>query len=174
MDNGNYKVDGGKLRKAGYPDQYPVDYVTQWQGLTIVIENAAGTYRHWTDEETGEEGKRLQLWPYGYVLGSQGIDFDEVDCYLGPNPAAKFVYVIHQMKRPEFTQIDEDKVMLGWDSPAAAKREYLKHFDTPKFFGSMSVLTVEEFIEQVRDTMLNPKIIKSEPVGKLKVWRGPV
>jgi len=51
---------------------------------------------------------------YGEIDGEVGADGDPLDVYLGPDPDAPFVYVVHQLKAPPFEVFDEDKVMLGF------------------------------------------------------------
>jgi hypothetical protein len=83
---------------------------------------------------------------YGFIDGCIGSDGDEVDCYLGPDESASFVYVVHQTKAPEFTKHDEDKVLLGFGSEADAKAAYLAHRnDGERAYGGMSAIPLEAF-----------------------------
>jgi DNA-directed RNA polymerase specialized sigma subunit len=113
--------------------------------MPISVENKAGSYRTWYDKAEQREGKTKQLYDYGYIRGTLGTDGDHVDVYVGPNEAAKFVYVIDQMKGPDFTKFDEQKVMLGFDSDTEARTAYLAHFDSSKFFGSLRPMGVADF-----------------------------
>ena len=116
-----------------------------FQGLPVSIENRKGSYRHWKDHFNGTEGKTLMKYAYGYVRGTLGTDGDEVDVYVGPNEKADQVFVITQMKTPEFKEVDEQKCMLGFDSAKEAKKAYIDHYDNPKFFGSMKAMSLDEF-----------------------------
>lgn len=120
-----------------------------FQGLVIDIENKKGSSRHWTDENTGEKGSNLMHYDYGYVQQSLGMDQDEVDVYLGPDAQAKNAYVIAQMKKPDFVEVDEQKVMLGFSSQAEAKAAYIKQYDNPKFYGGMVVIPMDEFKDKI-------------------------
>ena len=51
--------------------------------------------------------------------------------------------------------------MLNFPDEKAAKAMYLKHYDTPKFFGSMKTVPVEEFIAKAKGTLHGNKMIKS-------------
>lgn len=120
-----------------------------FSGLLIVIENPKGSTRNWTDS-TGETGSTRMRYDYGYIDGSLGNDGDCVDCYLGPNEQAPWVYVIHQQSKASgFTKYDEDKSMLGFDSANHAKDAYENQYDDPRFYGGMSVMSVDDFTRRV-------------------------
>jgi hypothetical protein len=123
----------------------------RYQGLSIRIENPAGSVREWHDPMTGRSGATRMLVPYGYVERTEGADGDEYGVFLGPDPAAPFVYVVHQ-QNPKTGEYDEDKAVLGAAHPEHAKALYLAHYDDPRFFGAMSMLTIEEFREKVGAT----------------------
>jgi len=67
------------------------------------------------------------------------------NCFVGPDDKSDKVYVVHQMKKPDFKQYDEDKVIVGAGSVREAKNIYLMHFDSPKFLGSMTTTTMADF-----------------------------
>lgn len=130
-----------------------------WNGLTLVVENEAGSIR------TGRGWQTRMLFPYGYVAGSEGTDGDEVDCYLGPYlEDAPFVYVVHQRRHGAWHEFDEDKVMLGFLSEEEAAQAYLAHYDDARFLGPITVMPVGEFVAKVRAT--------AEAPGMLKSWLG--
>jgi hypothetical protein len=133
----------------------------KFQGFDISIENRKGSIRHWHDKNTDTKGETKFEFPYGYIRLSEGLDGDQVDVFIGPNEKAKKAYVIHQMKAPEFKELDEDKVMLGFPSAKEAKAAYLRHYDSPKFFGSMTTLPVEEFRKKVYK--MKRRMIKAKP-----------
>lgn len=120
-----------------------------FQGLPIAIENKKGSIRKWYDPASGEAGNTKMRLPYGYVQGTLGLDNDAVDVFVGENRDSKKVFVITQMTRPEFKEVDEQKVMLGFDDAKTAKAAYLQHFNDPRFFGSMNELTLEQFKEKL-------------------------
>lgn len=115
-----------------------------FQGLPIVVENKAGTYRTWQDQ-SGKSGKTKMVHDYGYIDGYHGVDGDEVDVYTGPNDKSEWVFIVHQMNSPEFKDFDEDKVMLGFDSEEDAKKAYLKHYDNQGFYGGMTSMKMDAF-----------------------------
>jgi hypothetical protein len=140
---------------------YKLQGKTEFQGLPVSIENKKGSVRKWYDPNAKEHGETKMNYDYGYIRGTMGVDKDHVDCYLGSNPEAKRVYIVHQMKKPDFSKFDEDKCFLGFDSAEEAKAAYLKQYDDPRFFGSMSAVPIEKFKEKVKATKDHPQMIKS-------------
>ncbi|NJL53704.1 hypothetical protein HC928_00265 [bacterium] len=121
------------------------EFTTTFQGLDIAVENNAGSTRHWSDPHSGEAGSTTMVHPYGFIYGTLGTDGDEVDVYIGPDWFSQDVYIVTQMKKPDFKEIDEQKVMLGFSSELEAKKAYLLHFNDDRFFGSMKKMSMSEF-----------------------------
>lgn len=100
---------------------YPKGHV-RIAGLDISIENPAGS-------------SRRPEWPplkshYGYFKRTLGKDGDHVDVFIKPGTPTDYsgpVYVVDQTKANG--HFDEHKVMLGWDSPAAARDGYLENYE---------------------------------------------
>lgn len=140
------------------PKPEPAEHTTTWRGLPIVIENLAGSYREWTDRD-GKTGRTAMQWPYGYFADHLGADGDELDCYIGPDENAPFVYIVHQLAVPDYVRFDEDKVLLGFASEQAAKAVYLQHrSDGDKAYGGMSVIPAERFIAKLKSRSGSGKI----------------
>lgn len=134
---------------------------TEWRGLPIVIENEAGSRRKWSGGET------LMRFPYGYFADHAGSDGDELDCYLGPDHSARFVYVVHQLA-PDGSR-DEDKCFLDFAGEAAAKAGYLVHRDDgDRAYGGMSVIPAADFIAKLRrrtgDGKIRHSVMSTRPV----------
>lgn len=138
-----------------------------WRGLTLKIENEAGSVRLFRNPD-GSTGEKRMIYPYGYAAGSTGVDGDEVDVFVGPNMAAPFVYVVHARRKGDWKAYDEDKCMLGFDSLEDAQRAFLLSYDDPRFLGPVTVLPVEVFVAKVRATRARPAMIKSAPII---IWR---
>lgn len=145
--------------KAG---NYPKRKVA-WNGLTLAIENEAGSVRRGTKPD-GTPWQTRMLFPYGYVLGSEGVDGDHVDVFLGPDEAAPLVYVVHQRKVGDWDQYDEDKAMVGFSSEDDARAAFLACYDDPRFLGPITVMPVAEFVGKVKATADKPAMIKSAPI----------
>lgn len=141
-----------EMRKAhsaeGYmPEAYPIGGYEEIQGLRIAIENPKGSKRRWYDAKAGKPGETRMHHPYGYIVGYEGADGDEVDVFLGPKRDSQTVYVINQRRAQDTRKFDEHKVMLGFDSEEAAKRAYLRNYDRkgPTLLGSCRVVSMERF-----------------------------
>jgi hypothetical protein len=132
----------------------------RFQGLEISIENPRGSVRSGTDRN-GHAWRTRMRWDYGYIRGSKGVDKDHVDCYVGPNADAAIAYVVHQRKAGDWDHFDEDKVMLGFDSEAAAKAAYLAHYDDSRFLGPVTAMPMDEFKRKVLATSERPRMIKT-------------
>lgn len=133
---------------------------TKWRGMDISIENPAGSVREWYDSFEKRKGMTFMIFDYGYLRGTTGADNDKVDCYMGPDLDAPLVYVVRQLKGPDFRYYDEDKCMIGFESQEATKQAYLAHYDNPRFLGLMDSFPVDSFIQAVKQTKKAPS-----PVG---------
>ncbi len=113
-----------------------------YQGLPISIEIDVDQ----TKSGIGEDGKKWEKTysvPYGEIPSSRALsDGDGVDVYVGRNPLATMVYVVHQLKRNG--EYDEDKCMLGFSSAGEAIYAYKQH-GPPWGFGSMDTMTFDQF-----------------------------
>jgi hypothetical protein len=119
-------------------------------GLPVAIENPAGSIRAW-DAGDGKLGYTRMFLDYGFIEGYLSGDGEELDCYVGPDPDAKFVYVVHQLRAPAYRVHDEDKVMLGFFSGDDARMAYLFHrSDGERAFGTMSTIPLERFKATLR------------------------
>jgi len=120
----------------------------EWRGLIVVIETEAGQVREWTRPD-GSIGKTRIDLPYGYIDGVEGSDGDELDCYVGRDPEAKFVYVVHQLTPAG--KRDEDKCFLDVATAGAAESFFLQHRDDgDAAYGGMSAIPVEAFLAKLK------------------------
>lgn len=130
---------------------HPIVRQMTFGGIRINIETDKGQERHWDDPDTKEHGTTLFKVPYGYIVGTQGSEknsterYSAVDVFVGPNEDSDKVFIVNQMKRPEFKEHDEVKVLLGFNSAEEAKKMYLAHYNNPKFFGSMDEQSLDDF-----------------------------
>lgn len=160
-------VDGEIRRNPGEPSPAQADANTynkpriQWRGLTIAIENPAGSIRRGKNR-AGATWEIRVSFDYGEVVGSMGVDGDPVDIYLGPAlEDAPMVYVVHQRQYGNWGAYDEDKAMAGFMSEADAVAAFLSNYDDPRFLGPVTAMPVDEFVAKVRATKENPAMIKS-------------
>lgn len=116
----------------------------RWNGLDLSIENARGSERRGTDPN-GTEWSVTMPAHYGYFRKSEGADGDHVDFYMGDNPDSAHAYVIDQVDA-ETGAYDEAKVMLGFDTPAAARATHEAAFSDGKGaarFGGIKKMPVD-------------------------------
>jgi len=123
--------------------EFPFVGTIDFRGIEIDVENVPGSWR------TGPGWKTLMKLPYGEFTdkAAKGMDRDKLDAYVGPYRGAPNVYIIHQnhIRGPVKGQYDEDKVMLGFQSPEQAKAAYLAHYDSDKYFRSVTTMAFPLF-----------------------------
>lgn len=134
----------------------------RFQGLQISIENAKGTTRRGVGSD-GKPWATTMTWPYGYIRMSTGADGDHVDCFIGPNPNATQAHVIHTQD-PVTKKYDEDKCMLGWDTPEAAKQAFMDNYSHPGFFLAMTTLPMDKFKSKVLATKDRPGMVANSEI----------
>lgn len=140
-----------------------------WHGMQLNIENPAGTVRQGEDEQ-GVPWRTEFRYAYGEVAGTQGADGDPIDVFIGPYADADEVYIVRQMRRKQWDQYDEDKVMIDFPSIEAAQDAYLEHYDDPRFFGGIVAMPLAEFLEKVTRTKNQPGMLKSIKLLWLRTW----
>lgn len=117
---------------------------THFQGLRLAIENRKGSVRKGVDKD-GKPWRTVMKNPYGYLVGTKGKDGEEIDAYLGPNKKAPYVFVVHQ--KTDAGGHDEDKCIFGVDSEEEAKKLYLAHYNTDKYLGPITRVSVDHLKE---------------------------
>jgi hypothetical protein len=142
---------------------------TTFQGMSIAVETDKGQERHWRDPATGTSGTTKMRYPYGYFEGTKrsGLSGDgmALDVFVGPVDDAENVYVVHQMKGPSFTQEDELKVMLGFETEKQARASYLSHYNDERFLGTIDTMTLAAFKEKYIEPFA--KALAGKDVGML-------
>lgn len=129
-------------------------------GLPVAIEHMGGQVRAWHDPHTDESGATRFRVRYGYFEDTLGSDGDEIDVFLGPWEDAGQVYVITQMKAPDFDRVDEEKVMVGFASEEEARAMYLLHYNNERFLGKITPMSLDEFKARLAR---GGRIVKAEP-----------
>lgn len=144
---------------ASLQANYKLDGRLVYQGLPISVENRKGSMR----KGKCEKGKPWSCWKtrmtahYGYIKGVPGVDGDALDVFIGPNANAKTAYIVTTLKAPEFKSGDEHKVMLGWNSAAAAKKALIENYGgDARHFGSIEAMPFDEFKKKVTRDSFKP------------------
>ncbi|GAG23649.1 unnamed protein product, partial [marine sediment metagenome] len=118
------------------------------------IENRKGTVRKWK-AANGESGETKMFAGYGYIQRTNGIDEDEVDVFVGPDPRAEMVYIVEQ-QIPETGLYDETKCMLGFSNKKQAEAMYLTNFDNPDFMLYTTAMDMDQFKRWLQETAPKP------------------
>jgi hypothetical protein len=132
----------------------------KFAGFNISVENKAGSVRSGKDKD-GHEWHSNMYFDYGYIRGSEGLDGDHFDCYIGPNEEAENVYIVNQQD-PITKKFDEQKAMVGFNSIQEAKAAYLKQYNRPGFLRDIITMPLEEFRQKILSKRYHGKIVKSE------------
>jgi len=132
------------------------------QGIPIAIENRKGSKRKWKDAQ-GNTGETRMQYAYGYVKRTQGLDGDEMDVFVGPNPKAENVYIVHQ-QNPDVGTYDEEKVMIGFSDPHRALAAYRAHYDRDDFDVTVTPMAVDQFKRWLAGTA--PEVGEMFQLGK--------
>ena len=138
---------GGTVQKSLTWSGHELQDRYTFAGLKISVENKKGSIRSGKDKD-GHEWHTYMHYDYGYIRGTEGVDGDHIDCYIGRDEDAPNVYIIHQ-NDPITHKYDEDKCMIGFDTLEEAKSAYLKQYDRPGFLGSITTMGIEEFKKYV-------------------------
>lgn len=160
------EVDAGLRRNPGEPNaeqsassEYRKPTI-EWKGLTISIENPAGSVRRGRNRH-GVTWEQRMAFDYGEIKGTMGVDGDPVDVFLGPYlDEAAMVYVVHQRKVGDWSAYDEDKALIGFDSEESARFAFLACYSDPRFLGPVTAMPVDEFVRKVRATKDKPAMVK--------------
>lgn len=110
-------------------------------GFDITIENPKGSERRGVDDK-GKPWSVTMNNSYGYIRGTEGVDGDHIDFFMGDTGDG--VYVVDQVK--EDGTFDEHKVMYGFGSLDEAKEAYLANYSPGwKGLGNITGVSKEAF-----------------------------
>jgi len=142
-------------------------------GMDISIENPKGSIRRGTSPD-GKAWERRLTQHYGYIRGTKGHDKDHVDVFIRPGTrTSPKVFVVNQNKASG--GFDENKVLMGFDSEAEARKAYLSNYQKCwKGLGSIVELTLPDFKTWVfsNKPSLGPLEIKKAMVLYLDLIKG--
>ena len=142
------------------------------QGLDISIENPRGSERAGTNPD-GTAWRHVMSDHYGYIKRTEGADGDAVDVYVGPALDSDRVFVVNQINQ-KTGKFDEHKVMLGFDSQAAAVKAYRSNFDPGWKVGPVHAMSMAEFKDWLKDgdtTRPTMPMAKAAPIVFVRVPR---
>jgi hypothetical protein len=119
-----------------------------FQDLDLRIEFPTGSKRPYRDDAGNERFKTMHA-DYGEVAGTEGLDGDPVDVYVGPDKSAPKVFVVTQMKKGDWSKVDEEKCILGVHTKAQARELYLAHYNDQRFCGAIKEMSMDEFKQRL-------------------------
>ena len=112
-------------------------------GFDITIEQPAGSVRSGEDA-SGKKWSQVMNNTYGYIRGTEGVDGDHIDVFLGPDMNSDMVYVVDQVNTDG--SFDEHKVMMGFPSLEDARSAYLSNYeDGWQGLGNITGVALDEF-----------------------------
>ena len=122
-------------------------------GLDLSIENPQGSQRTGTDA-SGKAWSTVMRDHYGRILGTKDATGEHVDAFIKPGTPKGYtgdVYVVDQYHADG--AYDEPKVMMGFDSEAAAMEAYRSNYD--KDWKGGKAITPMSF-DQFKTWVFNP------------------
>lgn len=114
------KPSEGQIKAGNYKKGH-----VKVNGYSITIENPKGSYRCGVDGN-GKEWKVLMKNDYGYFVGTEGKDGDEIDVFIGDDLSSDKIFAIDQKVRGKF---DETKVMFCFSSAEKARKAYESNYE---------------------------------------------
>lgn len=112
-------------------------------GFDITIEQPSGSVRSGKDAN-GKEWSVTMNNTYGYIRGTESVDGDHIDVFLGPDMNSDIVYVVDQVNTDG--SFDEHKVMMGFSSLEDARSAYLSNYeDGWQGLGNITGVALDEF-----------------------------
>ncbi len=112
-------------------------------GFDVTIEQPAGSVRSGKDAN-GKEWSVTMNNTYGYIRGTESVDGDHIDVFLGPDMNSDMVYVVDQVNTDG--SFDEHKVMMGFPSLEDARSAYLSNYeDGWQGLGNITGVALDEF-----------------------------
>lgn len=112
-------------------------------GFDVTIEQPSGSVRSGKDAN-GKEWSQVMNNTYGYIRGTEGVDGDHIDVFLGPDMNSDMVYVVDQVNTDG--SFDEHKVMMGFSSLEDARSAYLSNYEEGwQGLGNITGVALDEF-----------------------------
>lgn len=112
-------------------------------GFDVTIEQPAGSVRYGKDA-SGKKWSQVMNNTYGYIRGTEGVDGDHIDVFLGPDMNSDMVYVVDQVNTDG--SFDEHKVMMGFSSLEDARSAYLSNYEEGwQGLGNITGVTLDGF-----------------------------
>ena len=136
------KVDTNPTEAQKEAGNYKKGHV-KINGFDVSIEQPVGSVRSGKDAN-GKEWSVTMNNTYGYIRGTESVDGDHIDVFLGPDMNSDMVYVVDQVNTDG--SFDEHKVMIGFSSLEDARSAYLSNYEEGwKGLGNITGVALDEF-----------------------------
>lgn len=133
-------------------------------GFDVTIEQPAGSVRSGKDA-SGKEWSQVMNNTYGYIRGTESVDGDHIDVFLGPDMNSDMVYVVDQVNTDG--SFDEHKVMMGFSSLEDARSAYLSNYEEGwQGLGNITGVALDEFKKWI-----DSSIRKTKPFSDYKMTK---
>lgn len=133
-------------------------------GFDVTIEQPSGSVRSGKDAN-GKEWSQVMNNTYGYIRGTEGVDGDHIDVFLGPDMNSDMVYVVDQVNTDG--SFDEHKVMMGFSSLEDARSAYLSNYEEGwQGLGNITGVALDEFKKWI-----DSSIRKTKPFSDYKMTK---
>lgn len=130
-------------------------------GFDVTIEQPSGSIRSGKDA-SGKKWSQVMNNTYGYIRGTEGVDGDHIDVFLGPDMNSDMVYVVDQVNTDG--SFDEHKVMMGFSSLEDARSAYLSNYEEGwQGLGNITGVALDEFKKWI-----DSSIRKTKPFSEYK------
>lgn len=136
------KVDTNPTEAQKEAGNYKKGHV-KINGFDVSIEQPVGSVRSGKDA-SGKEWSQVMNNTYGYIRGTESVDGDHIDVFLGPDMNSDMVYVVDQVNTDG--SFDEHKVMMGFPSLEDARSAYLSNYEEGwQGLGNITGVALDEF-----------------------------
>ena len=136
------KVDTNPTEAQKEAGNYKKGHV-KINGFDVSIEQPVGSVRSGKDA-SGKEWSQVMNNTYGYIRGTESVDGDHIDVFLGPDINSDMVYVVDQVNTDG--SFDEHKVMMGFPSLEDARSAYLSNYEEGwQGLGNITGVALDEF-----------------------------
>ena len=124
-------------------------------GFDVTIEQPSGSVRSGKDA-SGKEWSQVMNNTYGYIRGTESVDGDHIDVFLGPDMNSDMVYVVDQVNTDG--SFDEHKVMMGFPSLEDARSAYFSNYeDGWQGLGNITGVALDEFKKWIDSSIRKTK-----------------
>jgi 5'(3')-deoxyribonucleotidase len=121
----NIIVNTNPSKKQKETGNYKKSEIINFKGLKIRIENPKGSIRTGFSSK-GRKWVNRMKHHYGYIIGTEGADADEIDVFIGPELNKSLAFVVNQGFDGKF---DEHKIFLGFESAEDVEKAYLSNYE---------------------------------------------